>query len=179
MVQLRQHLAGPLDRTGHQLRKKDDEGGERPPMPFRLRLPTIHVECVTHRLECVKRQANREDNGQIGKKIIPLPTVQGVGHERVILENKQDSEIRRHADEQDRSPRTGPCRPRQCQADDKINRRDHNEKDRVRRPPAHVEVIAGDQKQNPAQPLRRPPEEGDDDRKEDGELEQIETHSSP
>ncbi len=109
VMQLRQELTGPFDRTGHQLREKNDERGKRPPVPLRLRLPAIHVEHVTHRLNRVKRKAEREDDRQIGEQICLLPIVHGLGHERVVLEYKQNGQIRGHTDRQDRTPR---CRAR-------------------------------------------------------------------
>src|SRR6185503_15484570 len=60
-MKLREQVSGPLDRSGHQLRKKADEGGEAKEVALALDVAQIKVDGVAHRLEREERNAGAEN----------------------------------------------------------------------------------------------------------------------
>ena len=113
-IELRQQLAGPLDRPGDQLRKQRHEGGEANEAAFAIDLATIEVDRVAHRLERVERNAHRQQDvrsGQLvaGPQLCQQP-VDVVGDESAVLEEAEQQQVVDHAQAQPRSCGTG-CGP--------------------------------------------------------------------
>ena len=59
-LKLGQHLFGPLDRTGHELREEADECGKPQEIPLPRHLSQVKVDGVAHRLEREKRNPHRQ-----------------------------------------------------------------------------------------------------------------------
>ena len=60
LLELRQHLPGPLDRPGHELREEADEGGEAQEIPLARDLAQVEIDGVAHRLKREERDAHRQ-----------------------------------------------------------------------------------------------------------------------
>ena len=94
LLELRQEVRGTLDGARHQLREEADVGEERHGVVGGAHAATIDIDGVGQRLECVERDADRQDEVQqkgIGLKSKQLREL--ADEEVVVLEQGEDAEV--------------------------------------------------------------------------------------
>ena len=129
---LRQEVARPHDRPGHQVREERDEQQEVRQAPFGPCLAAVDVDGVVDRLERVERDPHREDHPQNRERGLPAAgahcLLQRAQEEVGILEVCQKAQIAGDADAHEASPQARRRGPLQAEADEVVDcrrREDH------------------------------------------------------
>src|SRR6185295_11218909 len=103
-VKLMQHVLRPLDRTGDELRKIHDVERIDPEVALRLLLAAIDLDDVAQALEGMKRETDRQRDGQRRDRIVPVEELGQPGDvliEKVeVLEREERDAERADADDQ-------------------------------------------------------------------------------
>ncbi len=171
-----------LNRARDELRKKRDEQRVDTKVLLRFDVPAIDVDDIGEALERVERNADGQNDVQRGG-------VDGDGDQRErlfdrggeeveILKKEQHEQRNRNADGKNRFPRAlgAPGRGQEPRGEVGIQR-DAGDEHHELRIPAHVEIVAGKQQKNPAEPMRQREVCKKDDDEENGELPGVEQHS--
>jgi len=107
-IKLRQQIFGPLDGSCHQLGEKAYIGHEIYKIGRRFEFPVIHINRITHRLESIEADSNRQDDGQPAcfKTVSQQPEAVSkcIQKEIIVLEKSQKSQICRNTDRQQQLP---------------------------------------------------------------------------
>lgn len=94
LQKLRQEIRRPLNRAGHQLREKRDEGEKGDNVLGRLNLASVNVYGITQGLECVERNAYGKYHLQQQPIRGNVKQLRKLGDEKVvILEDGQNQQI--------------------------------------------------------------------------------------
>jgi hypothetical protein len=181
LEKLRHEIFTPLDRTCDELREKRDEERVDAEVLLRRDLPAVYVDHVGEALEGVKRDADGQDDVQRGR-------AQGnrdereqlrnrAGEEVEVLEEKQQQKWNRDGDGENPLARAPGPAGRGDQASGKIRlQRDARDEHHELGIPAHIKIIAGDQKKDPAEFMRQREIGKKDDDEEHGELPGVKEH---
>lgn len=100
-----------------------------------------------------------KNKGKMGQPVFASRVSQSVNGPRVILEERQDAEIRPKAGQQNQPSRERLLSARKADAGAKIYRGDQHQQECVRRPPVHVKVVARRKHDEQTQTLRGAPQE--------------------
>ncbi len=146
MVEFVEELAGAHDRAGHQLREERDEQSVVEQAAARLEFAAVHVDGVAHALECVERDADRQqhiDGAEVQRTAGCCRDVVGAGdHEIRVLEEGKHAQVADHAD-RDQSLRLQGLR--EMQPDPVVEHGREQDQAQVLPVPRRVEVPAGQQ----------------------------------
>ena len=175
---LRQQERGALNRAGDEVREERYEHGEIEQAAPRVQLAAIDVDRVTHRLERVERDADRQEDAKCRLVHDEPERRQDAGdvldEEVEVLEEPEHAEVRDHAQPQEvpAMPRPGLHPARGAVVDDGRG----GDEDQKPRMDVAVEEVAADKEQHVLAPLRQGPverHEGDEERQE---VQAVEDH---
>ena len=182
LKELRHEVFAAFNGAGDKLRKKRNEQRVDAKVLLYFDIAAVYVYYIRKALEGIKRYTDREDD-------IQRAGMDRYADQRERLRNRLGKEVKVFEEEQyqQRYGNADGKNPFACaigaggvgeQSCGKIGlQRDTGDQDDQLRIPAHVEIVAGDEQQNPAEPMRQRKIGEENNDEEDSELPGVKQHN--